>query len=155
MYRTKQGSGSIGIWPTRTMKVSVASNYSMEDSQRYLDILDNYLKPSIDIFRKDMRIIFQQDNAPCHTAKICKQWFEENNIKIMSWPANSPDLNCIETLLSWFDHNLGKIKDLDQLKEEITKLLNNVPKDVTQKLVNSMPKRINECLNAKGLSTKY
>ena len=68
------------------------------DSQRDLDILDNYLMPSVDIFRKDMGTIFQQDNAPCHTAKICKQWFEENNIKIMSWPAISQDLNCIENL---------------------------------------------------------
>ena len=104
--------------------------------------------PSIDIFRKDMGTIFQQDNAPCHTAKICKQWF---------WPANSPYQCCIENLWSWLDHNLGKIKikDLDQLKEEVTKLLNNVPKDITQNLVNSMPKRINESLKAKGLSTKY
>ena len=55
---------------------------------------------------------------------ICKQWFEENNIKIMSWPAISLDLNCIENLWSWLDHNLVKIKikDMDQMKEEITKL---------------------------------
>ena len=81
----------------------------------------------------------------------------ENNIKIMSWPPNSTDQYCIENLWSWLDHNLGKIKikDLDQLKEEVTKLLNNVPKDITQNLVNSMPKRINECFKAKGLSTKY
>ena len=80
-----------------------------------------------------MGIIFQQDNAPCHTAKIYKQWFEENNIKIISWPANSPDLKCRENLWSWLDHNLGKIKikDLDELKEEVTKLLNNIPKDIT------------------------
>ena len=65
----------------------------------------------------------------------------------------SPDQYFIENLWSWLDHNLGKIKikDLDQLKEEVTKLLNNVPKDITQNLVNSMPKRINECLKAKGL----
>ena len=113
--------------------------------------------PSIDNFQKDKGIIFQQDNAPCHTAKIYWQWFEENNIKIMSWPANSPDLNCIGNLWSWLNHNLGKIKtkDPDRLKEEVTKLLNNVPKVITQSLVNSMPKRFNECLKAKGLSTKY
>ena len=62
----------------------------------------------------------------------------------MSWPANSPYLNCIENLWSWLDHNLGKIKikDGDQMKEEVTKLL-NVSKDITQNLVNFMPKRIN------------
>ena len=53
------------------------------DSQRDLDLLNNFLMPSIEIFRKDIGTIFQQNNAPCHTAKICKQWFEENNIKIM------------------------------------------------------------------------
>ena len=70
---------------------------------------------------------------------------------------NGPDLNCIENLWSWLDHNLGKIKikDLDQLKEEVTKLLNNVPKGITQNLVNSMTKRIYECLKAEGLLTKY
>ena len=147
------------------MKMLIASNYSMEDSQRYLDIFynfiiyiifDDYLMPSIDIFQKEMEIIFQQDNAPCHTDKICKQWFEENNIKTMSWPANTPNLSCIENLWSWLNDNLGniKIKDLDQLKE-VTKLLNNFPKDITKNLVNSMPKRINECIKAKGLSKKY
>ena len=54
----------------------------------------------------------------------------------MSWPANCPGLNCIENLWSWLDHNLGKIKikDLlkDQLKEEVLKLPNNVSKDITQ-----------------------
>ena len=75
----------------------------------------------------------------------------------MSWPAKSPDQYCIENLWFWLVHNLGKIKvkDLDQLKEEVTKLLNNVPKDISQNLVNSMPKRINQCLKAKALSTKY
>ena len=112
MHRTKQGSGSIGIWACMNFEgVGCFKLFDGRlDSQRHLDILDNYLMSSIDIFRKDMGIIFQQDNAPCHTAKICKQWFEENNIKIMSWPANRPDLNCIENLWSWLDHNLVKLK---------------------------------------------
>ena len=86
MHRTKQGSGSISFWACMNNEgVGFFKLFDGRlDSQRYLDILDNYLMSSIDIFRKDMGIIFQQDNAPCHTAKICKQWFEENNIKIMS-----------------------------------------------------------------------
>ena len=74
----------------------------------------------------------------------------------MSWPVNSPDLICIGNLWSWLDHNLGKIKikHVDQMEEEVTNLLNNVSKDITQSLVNSMLKLVNECLKAKGLSTK-
>ena len=61
MYRTKQGSDSIGIWACINYE-SVGCFKLFDgrlDSQRDLDILDNYLMPSIDIFRKDMGIIFQ------------------------------------------------------------------------------------------------
>ena len=75
IYRTKQGCGSIGIWTCMNYEgVGCFKLFTGRlDSQRYLDILDNYLMLSVDIFQKDMKIIFQPDNAPCHTAKICKQ----------------------------------------------------------------------------------
>ena len=53
-------------------------------------------------------IIFQQDNAPCHSALKVQNWFKENNINTMEWPANSPDLNCIENLWSWLDQMLAR-----------------------------------------------
>jgi hypothetical protein len=75
----------------------------------------------------------------------------------MPWPANSPDLNCIENLWSWLDRQLAKVQltNLDLLKAEITKNLNNVPIDVIHNLVDSMPNRIQECIKAKGGSTRY
>ncbi|GFW18933.1 hypothetical protein TNCV_5133851 [Trichonephila clavipes] len=40
----------------------------------------------------------QLDNAPCQTAGIVRRWFEGHFFAILSWPAQSPDLNPTENL---------------------------------------------------------
>ena len=42
--------------------------------------------------------IFQQDGAPCPTAKLCSKWSTDHNVTVLDWPGNSPDLNPIENL---------------------------------------------------------
>lgn len=43
--------------------------------------------------------LFKQDNAPCRTAKMVQDWFEEHNgINMLIWPLNSPDLSPINLL---------------------------------------------------------
>lgn len=44
--------------------------------------------------------IFQQDNAPVHTAHVVRNWLMDQSFEIMSWPPYSPDLNPIENLWS-------------------------------------------------------
>ena len=41
-------------------------------------------------------IIFQQDNDLKHTSRRVQKWFEEQKIKLLDWPAQSPDLSPIE-----------------------------------------------------------
>lgn len=157
--RTKQGSGSIGIWCC--MSYYGLGVFSIFDgrlnSHRYVDILGNNLLPSMDLLQQDEPFIFQQDNAPCHRAKLVKDWFQEQNIEVLSWPANSPDLNCIENLWSWLDKEIAKQepRSLDELKKKVPNILNNVPKSILENLIDSMPNRINECLKNKGGSTRY
>ena len=42
--------------------------------------------------------IFQQDNAPIHTARSTKDWFHRKGVHVMEWPAISPDLNPMENV---------------------------------------------------------
>ena len=42
--------------------------------------------------------IFMHDNAPCHTAKRVKDYLQQENIPVMKWPAQNPDLNPTENL---------------------------------------------------------
>ena len=43
-------------------------------------------------------VVFQQDGAPCHTARMVSKWFKDNGIEVLEWPGQSPDMNPIENL---------------------------------------------------------
>ena len=120
---------------------------------RYKDTLENSLLPSVDLlYGQEQAWIFQQDGATSHTAKSVKTWFDENNITLLDWPSKSPDLNPIENIWSWIDHNFvkSKLTNVEQLKEEILRLWLQVPREMCMRLVESMPKRIRACIRAKG-----
>jgi hypothetical protein len=73
----------------------------------YCKILeDNILRTYHKLCMKPHAFYFQQDNDLKHTAKIVKAWFKENNIDLLPWPANSPDLNIIEKLWNHLDHKI-------------------------------------------------
>jgi hypothetical protein len=42
--------------------------------------------------------MFQDDNAPLHASRQTKLWKETNEIPMLSWPAQSPDLSIIENV---------------------------------------------------------
>ena len=44
--------------------------------------------------------IFMHDNAPCHRASRVSRFCWEENIQVLDWPGNSPDINPMET--AWF-----------------------------------------------------
>lgn len=111
-----------------------------------------------DIFGDGMPYIFQQDGAPCHTAKKCIAWCKKNKVELLDWPGNSPDLNPIENLWARLKRAVAAKRPSNkrQLTEAVIHAWHHIiaPTDL-EKLVDSMPSRCDAVIKAKGYPTRY
>ena len=82
------GDGRSNIVPLARDFESKKHGYS---ANSYIDILEENID---DIWSPDLE--FMQDNAPIHTTKTVKNWFQNREIPLSEWPPFSPDLNPIE-----------------------------------------------------------
>ena len=71
---------------------------------KYIDVLKEHVLPQIRA-KNQPGIFFQHDNAPCHQAKVVKEFMINEDLECLSWPPHSPDLSLIE-------HAWKMLKDL-------------------------------------------
>ena len=107
----------------------------------YIDTLNRFLLP-----RWDPNKIFMQDGAPAHTAKATMEWLKNNNIKLLPWAANSPDLNPIEFLWARIKATL-KVRvnaGRDELIKAVETAWNGIDQKEIDALVGSFHGRVNK-----------
>lgn len=154
----KYGGGSIMVWGCFSY-AAVGPLHRIDgimDSLMYRDIMENVMLPYASE-EMPLKWTYQQDNDPKHTARIVKRWFEDNNVSVMGWPAQSPDLNPIENLWSIVDQRIDRSQasNKDALFQAIQEAWNAIPEEIIHNLVDSMPRRCQAAIAAKGYATKY
>lgn len=152
---------TVMIWSVISSK-GLGRLYVVENTMRqdqYRRVLETRLIPQMDEWFGNGRKIFMQDGAPCHTAKSIKRFLEDKRIPLLRWPGNSPDMNPIENVWECLKRELSrdKITTRVQLIERIVYHWNHNEKlsQIAQKCIESMPRRIEALMKAKGGSTKY
>ena len=130
------------------------------NSDKYSEIISKKLKSSaMPLGIPETSLIYQQDNAPCHTSKAVKKWFEKNRINVMDWQANSTDINPIENLRSLCKYKLNKQNQVNkqELIENFINVWNSFFSDpqISSNLVKYIQKRIEEVIKYKGNAIDY
>lgn len=128
------------------------------NANKYQDILDQDLLPSVPRLQtSDGNFTFQQDGASCHTAKRITSWLREHHVPVLKWSANNPDLSPIETLWGKMKKALrtNPAKNLNDLREKIQSVWDNITPEECSSLVETLPSRINAVIKNKGDATQW
>ncbi|KAI5788548.1 hypothetical protein DFH27DRAFT_486692 [Peziza echinospora] len=99
-----------------------------------------------------------EDGAPGHKgfSKACR---EQNGVDSLEWVPQSPDLNLIEALLGDIEVELGerygRIRDLEEVKQRVHEIWQEIGRDRLLSLVKSMPTQVQAVLAVNGCATPY
>ncbi|GFW21539.1 transposable element Tcb2 transposase [Trichonephila clavipes] len=125
--------------PTKIMIWSVISGKGtgclyvvkgMMRQDQYKDVLQNRLILQLEgWFPNGESYIFMQNGAPCHTARSIKAFLAEQNIPLLDWTDNSPDMNPIENVWELMKREVAKdvMTNKTQLLERIIHVWNHPP----------------------------
>ena len=113
-------------------------------SNDYIKILEDNLLDTISHLKLEDDFIFQQDNDPKHISQATKSFLKKNQLHVLPWPPQSPDLNSIEHLWKYLDRQSALERDFYA-----------IPEENCHQLVDSMPNRLREVIKANGLNTRY
>ena len=158
----------VTVWCGVTIR-GIAGPFFFEDeegncvtvnAERYKDMLEQFVIPNLAGMKLTRGVWFQQDNATCHTARVCMQLLRKKfKGRLISkfgdvwWPPRSPDLT-VPDFYHW-----GYLKDIvyknkpqsiSDLKRNIKEEIRSISKETLQNVINSLPRRMEACIKSNG-----
>ena len=123
-------------------------------------MLQNFLKPKLQDLDDNSTVWFQQDDATAHTAKnsmdVLRDLFPSHLISLrgdIGWPARSPDLSpCDYFQWGHLKAEVYKLRPttIDELKAAIRQKVNEIPQEITQRVMKNFKNRLNQCIAVQG-----
>ena len=127
-------------------------------AHRYIEeILANHVVPFSQNIGDDF--ILMQDNARPHSAMCVTEYLEEVGINKMNWPACSPDLNPIEHVWDMLGRSVRGREvapaSIHELRLALEEAWGNIQQEDICNLIDSMSRRLQAVIAARGGNTKY
>ncbi len=118
------------------------------NAERHIKVLKQHMLPS-------RWRVFQQDNSKPHTAAITTAWLRSRRVRVLNWPACSPDLSPLENIWCIIKRKICQRwpRTLQQL--DIRQEWDQIPTPKLQKLITSMPRRLQTVLKRRGDATPW
>ena len=91
--------------------------------------------------------------------RVCQDFLNQNHIRVLPWPALSPDLSPIEHL--WDElgrpvrHRKNPRETRQELRDALVQEWNNIPQPFIQQLIGSMRRRCIAVVAARSGHTRY
>lgn len=153
--------GSIMVWAGISFmghtELVPVENGSLTAHRYIEEILDPHVVPYAPFIGENF--IFMQDNARPHAANCVSEYLNLVGIETMNWPARSPDMNPIEHVWAMLGRKIRSrlvVPDnLNALRRALLEEWEAISQEYIQTLIESMPRRMEAVIRARGGNTRY
>ena len=126
------------------------------DTNGYIRVLSEVVKPWIDQVAAGRPFVWQQDSALCHTSRRTQAWLSENFAGHTGqdiWSPSSPDCNPLDFFVSGAvdqETNKSSCSTKNELKARITRAFGGLSRETVTKACGRFRRRLEAVVDAGG-----